>query len=541
MKIPAFIVAGTHSGCGKTTVTLGLMAALRARGYRVQPFKIGPDFIDPGHHARITGRASHNLDGWILDQRTNQEIFVRMQEDADVLVGEGVMGLFDGFSATDDVGSTAQMAKWLGLPVLLVVDARSMARSVAALVQGYTGFDPVLSFAGVLCNRVGSPGHARILQEALVAAGSPSCLGCLPRQEDLAMPSRHLGLYTADDMADDGDVLPALIQWIEDHVHVDSLLNMTGGRRLEDRGQKTEVRRQRSDVRSRMSDVRGQNSEIRGQRSEVRDQKSDVGGQKSEVRSQRSEIRRQRSEAGDEKTEVRSRRAGSGGGKSEDSWQGAKTDFHPKVRIGLARDRAFCFYYPENLRLLEQAGAELVPFSPLSDAHLPDNVQGIYLGGGYPELYADKLAANRSMREELKRFTARGGAVYAECGGFMYCMQSLEDVQGHTHPMLGLFPFRARMNARLRALGYREVQLRRDSLLGPAGTILRGHEFHYSSILEAQAEVERVYCLRGRKGGAETLEGYAAGNVLASYVHLHFASCPRAAQSLVRCCRASPG
>ncbi|MFO7875763.1 MAG: cobyrinate a,c-diamide synthase [Desulfovermiculus sp.] len=467
MNIPAFLIAGTHSGCGKTTVTLGLMAALKERGHSVQPFKIGPDFIDPGHHTRITGRPSHNLDGWMLDRNTNQEIFSRMQEGADILIGEGVMGLFDGFSATDEAGSTAQMAKWLGLPVLLVVDARSMARSVAALVQGYTRFDPELTFAGVLCNRVGSPGHARILEEALETAGCPPCLGCLPRQEDLAMPSRHLGLYTAEDMEGSQDILPALVQWIEENVQVDRLLDTTRGQGSEDRGQKP----------------------------------------------------------------------GSGEQRAEGRRQGAEQAFHGKVRIGLARDKAFCFYYPENLRLLEQAGAELVPFSPLADSKLPDNLQGLYLGGGYPELHARELAANRGLREEIVRYAAQGGPVYAECGGFMYLMQGLQDGQGNTFPLLGLFPFKARMHDRLRALGYREVEVRQATLLGPAGTVIRGHEFHYSSIADNLEKAHCVYSLRGRKGETVSCEGYTVHNVLASYVHLHFGSCPQVSENIVDFCR----
>ena len=523
MNIPAFLIAGTHSGCGKTTVTLGLMAALKQRGYRVQPFKVGPDFIDPGHHSRITGRFSHNLDGWMLDRATNQEIFSRMREGADVLAGEGVMGLFDGFSATDESGSTAKMAKWLGLPVLLVVDARSMARSVAALVQGFTRFDPELTFAGVLCNRVGSPGHARILEEALEVAGCPPCLGCLPRQEDLVMPSRHLGLYTAEDMEDSQDILPALIQWIEENVQMDRLLDVTRGQGSETRGQRTEDRRQRSETRGQRTEDRRQRSEDRGQRTEDRRKRSEDRGQKSGSREQRAEGRGQRAEGR--------------GQRAEDRRQGAEHFHQARVRIGLARDKAFCFYYPENLRLLEQTGAELVPFSPLADSKLPDNLQGLYLGGGYPELHARELAANNELREEIVRYAAQGGPVYAECGGFMYLMQGLEDGQGNTYPLLGLFPFKARMHDRLRALGYREVVVREATLLGPAGTVIRGHEFHYSSIADNPEKAHCVYSLRGRKGETGSCEGYTVHNVLASYVHLHFGSCPQAAENLVDFCR----
>ncbi|MFP4035066.1 MAG: cobyrinate a,c-diamide synthase, partial [Desulfovermiculus sp.] len=265
-------------------------------------------------------------------------------------------------------------------------------------------------------------------------------------------------------------------QWIEENVQMDRLLDMTRGRRSEIRGQRPEDRVQRSEVRSQRSEVRGQGSEVRGQRSEAR------------------------------------------------------------VRIGLARDKAFCFYYPENLRLLEQAGAELVPFSPLADSKLPDNLQGLYLGGGYPELHARELAANSKLREEIVRYAAQGGPVYAECGGFMYCMHSLEDMDKNTYPMLGLFSFRARMHDRLRALGYREVKVRDATLLGPPGTVIRGHEFHYSSIVEKPEEVRCVYSLRGRNGETVSCEGYAVYNVLASYVHLHFGSCPQAAENLVDFC-----
>ena len=457
--LSSFIIAGTHSGCGKTTVSLGLMAALTLRGYTVQPFKVGPDFIDPGHHTQITGRTSENLDGWMLDRETNHDLFRRMGQEADVIVGEGVMGLFDGFSGSDEAGSTAQMAKWLGVPVLLVVDARSMARSAAAMVHGYTSFDPDLRFAGVVLNRVGSPGHARMLRQALRAAGGPPCLGCLPRQENLSLPSRHLGLMTAEDAPASQTWIQALGHWVDEHVHCENLL---------------------ADTRMR------------------------------------------------------------GDGPQSQAWVQTGTRAHPrkqKVRIGVARDQAFCFYYPQNLRLLQQAGAELIFFSPIQDTDLPEDLGGIYLGGGYPELHAAALAGNRGLRSQMRGFAQGNGPMYAECGGFMYCMQDLIDVQGQRHSMLGLFPFQARMDIRLRALGYREVQVQADSLLGPAGISLRGHEFHYSSIEEETDQVEQMYTLSDRLGKAWRQGGYRVFNVLGSYVHLHFASNPQTADHFVHACR----
>jgi cobyrinic acid a,c-diamide synthase len=206
------------------------------------------------------------------------------------------------------------------------------------------------------------------------------------------------------------------------------------------------------------------------------------------------------------------------------------------VRLGVARDRAFCFYYPENLELLSQAGAELVPFSPLTDRDLPEDLHGLYLGGGYPELFAAQLADNQNLRRVLKERAAGGLPIYAECGGLMYLAQELEDLEGRRHPMAGVLPFRVRMLRRRRALGYREVSLTAAGLLGPAGTRARGHEFHYSEIVAVPADLPRLYRLTPRQGGEVQSEGYALHNVLASYVHLHFASNPAMARCLVRCC-----
>lgn len=451
IAVPVLAVAGTHSGSGKTTVALGLMAALKRRGLAVQGYKVGPDFIDPGHHRAVTGRASHNLDGWIMDQEANQALFLRGLQGAEAAVIEGVMGLFDGFSGNDESGSTAQMAKWLGIPVLLVVDARSMARSAAAVALGFSRFDVDLLLAGVVFNRVASEGHARMLMEAMESVPDVPVLGCLPREEDLAVPSRHLGLVTAEDLPPSGDRVERLALWIEDHLDLDSLLEDALG----------------------ISPARFEPEAPAGRR----------------------------------------------------------------VRIGIARDEAFCFYYEENLRLLEAAGAELVPFSPLRSSDLPEGLTGLYLGGGYPELHCETLSANRSVKKAIRAFSRSGRPVYAECGGFMYLMQATRDLQGRRHRMAGVFPMEATMEPRLRSLGYREITTQRESLLGPAGTTVRGHEFHYSQMARREGEpVEHIYRMATRSGQAGVEEGFLLNGVLGSYVHLHWGSNPQAAEAFVAAC-----
>jgi cobyrinic acid a,c-diamide synthase len=446
------VIAGTQSGVGKTTVTLGLLAALRRRGLAVQPFKVGPDFIDPGHHSRAAGRVSRNLDGWMLTREANLGLFRRQVRGADVAVVEGVMGLFDGYDGASDAGSTAQMAKWLGLPVLLVVDARAMARSVAALVQGFVGFDPDLSLAGVVFNRIGSATHLKYLQQALASVKGVRCFGGLPRDQELAIPERHLGLATAEDYPLEEAYLQHLADWVEKHLDLEGLLQALPPL-----------------------------------------------------------------------------------APAEEPEPAAAA---PTVRLGVAQDRAFCFYYPENLELLAAAGAELVFFSPLHDRQLPVDLHGIYLGGGYPELAAQELSANESMQNAVREAAAAGIPIYAECGGLMYLAREIRDLEGRAHPMAGVLPFTVRMLPRLKALGYREVTLSAPGLLGPPGTTARGHEFHYSEIVGEPDHVLRLYRLTPRRGGTAVSEGYSISNVLASYVHLHFGSNPEVARNLVASCRA---
>jgi cobyrinic acid a,c-diamide synthase len=450
------VVAGTQSGAGKTTITLGFMAALKRRGLRVAPFKVGPDFIDPGHHTALTGTISRNLDGWMLDRETNRATFGKAVQEADIAVVEGVMGLYDGYDGRSEAGSTAQMAKWLGLPVILVVGARSMARSAAALVQGFENFDPEVNFAGVVFNHLGSDRHMAYLEEAMDGHVTTPCLGGLVRDSVAAIPERHLGLLTAEDHRLSEAQIQALADAVEAGVDLDRLLAGLPEMALD----------------------------------APFDLPLQPGGQAS-----------------------------------------------ARVRIAVARDRAFCFYYPENLELLENAGAEIVPFSPLSETLLPADIDGIYFGGGYPELHAAPLAANTGLLQAVKKASRAGMPIYGECGGFIYLCREIVDGEGVAHRMADCFPFKSRMLGRLKSLGYREVHLAQTTLLGPAGTRLRGHEFHYSET-EIDPGWQGIYRVSDRQGRPKAKEGFVTHQTLGSYYHLHFGSQPAAAKHFVAACRA---
>ncbi len=448
------VIAGAASGAGKTTLSLALMAAFKARGLVVQGFKVGPDFIDPGHHALVTGRPSHNLDGWMLTRRENLELFRRRAAGADLALVEGVMGLYDGFHPQEETGSTAEMAKWLGLPVLLCVGARSLARSLAALARGYAGFDPGLKWAGLVANQVGGPRHVQILAQAMELVPEMPFLGGLVRRPDIAMPERHLGLVTAQDAGLGAGQVARLVEWVEQGLDLEALWRGLPELELEPPPPAPAPRGE-------------------------------------------------------------------------------------AVRLAVARDRAFCFYYEENLHRLQQAGAELVFFSPLADSALPPGSRGLYLGGGYPELWARELAENSHLLRQIKEVAERGMPIYAECGGMMYLGRHLQDQQGRRWPLVGWLPLEFGMLPRLCSLGYREVVFTRDTPLGPAGTRARGHEFHYSEI---QGQDERGAChsayrVRGSRGPVEQTHGFVRANTLASYVHLHFASNPDLAPALVQRCR----
>jgi cobyrinic acid a,c-diamide synthase len=422
---------------------------------------VGPDFIDPGHHGKVAGKTSVNLDSWMLTKAYNKALFAKNSKGMEVAVVEGVMGLFDGYDALSETGSTAQMAKWLGLPVLLIVSAKGKARSAAAIVKGFETFDPDLKIAGVIFSQTGSQRHYEYLRDAVEQNCKTPCLGFMPRNEKIIMPERHLGLMTADELAVSPEVLSILTAMVEDNIDMDGLLNGLPEKQLHIEG---------------------------------------------------------------------------------DILPPVKKSSPPTIAV--ARDKAFCFYYKDNIDALKKAGAKIITFSPLEDEQLPlgidGGIDGIYLGGGYPEIFAKGLSSKKKLMDQIKELSLSGMPIYGECGGFMYlCRQVSGMDRENSHGMTGCFDFSVHMSKRLRSLGYREITLLSDTVIGKKGDVIRGHEFHYSALKDEGSEnyeVKNVYQVTSRAGQDILLKGYQRDNTLGSYLHIHFGSNPSCAQTFVENC-----
>jgi len=446
-------IAAPHSGSGKTTFTMGLLSALRRRGFSVQPFKIGPDFIDPSYHTAICHRASRNLDTWMCEDSTVLEIFTRSARDTDISIIEGVMGLFDGFGPNEERGSTAHVAKLLASPVVLVIDAQRMATSAAAVAFGLQQFDQAVNIAGVVFNNVGGKGHYDWLRQVLEIRTGIKSFGYLRHDARFTLPERHLGLVPAAEAGVKPTLLEHLGAEFEQHIDLDGIIAAA---------------RTAPTINKGTSDVfRSRNQE-------------------------------------------------------------------KAVRIGVARDEALNFYYQENLDLLECLGSDTVSFSVLNDGALPRNLQGIYLGGGFPEVFAGRLSANHSMRDSIRDFFAAGGVIYAECGGLMLLCEALIDFGGCRHEMIGLVPATSVMRRDKLSLGYVNVEPLQNTVIAHVGEGYRAQTFHYS-VLE---DVRFQPVLKLKHGSNASFDGYASGNLLATYVHAHFAAQPKLAQRFVERCRA---
>lgn len=432
------LIAAASSGAGKTTVTIGIMQALKKRGLAVQPFKVGPDYIDTNYHQAITGVASINLDSFLIDDdEMLASLFQKHGESADISVIEGVMGLFDGLGTDRDNASTSFIAKCTKTPVILVVDGKAISTSAAAIVDGFNRFDPELKIAGVIINRVASENHFSLIKGAIERYTDVPVLGYLPKNAEVALPERHLGLVPQEEMTERETKWELLSDLITTHMDLDKLLEIS----------KSSENLSTSKAQMQVADFSG-------------------------------------------------------------------------LRVAYALDAAFHFYYQDNLDLIHSTGAELIPFSPLEDNEVPE-ADFIYIGGGFPEIFAKQLHDNKSMRNSILTAHEKGIPIYAECGGLMYLGSSLE-MEGKEYEMVGVFNGISKMTTRLRKFGYCIAEPLEETLIGQKGMPIRGHEFHHSVFETTETACMKLSKKRDGEIVKEWRGGYQKGNTFASYLHIHF-------------------
>lgn len=445
------VIAGTGSGVGKTTCTIGIMAALQQKGYTVQGFKCGPDYIDPSYHTAVTGRFSRNLDSWMFEHQTVREMVARASKGADISIIEGVMGFYDGKSPLENTGSTAEISMITDSPVVLIVNCASMARSAAAIVKGFQALATGPNIVGVIANQVGSPSHFNIVKAAIEQECNVPVIGYLKREQDIDIPSRHLGLIPAIERGELDSFFEKLGNLISETIDVDQLFKLA------------------------------KTTEIMEEPTGLFEQREDQG-----------------------------------------------------VYIAVAKDAAFNFYYQENLELLEANGAKLLYFSPLNGEEVPVKADGLYLGGGFPEEFAEELAGQERSKQSIYHAIQSGIPTLAECGGFMYLTESITNTEGQEYPMVGLIPGKVTMQKKLAALGYREIFGTEGNFLITPELQAKGHEFHYSTY-EREEGSPHAYETKGRFGKKQ--EGYLKGNLVAGYTHFHFASNPELVRRWIQACK----
>lgn len=441
-RIPRIAVAAIQGRSGKTTFTIGLLKALRDRGLKVQPFKKGPDFIDPSWAAYASGITSRNLDAFMMHDDEILHTFCQGSRGKDLSVIEGAMGIFDGLDV-DGSNSTAEMAYLLKTPVVLVVSGQRITRSVAALINGVKSFDPRITICGVVLNQVARPRHLNIMTQSIEKYCDVPILGALPKSKDIEIPDRHLGLIPAGEQEALQQRIERLGNMVSDHVNLDLLLELASATPA-----------------------------------------------------------------------------------LEDPIEAAKPiEIADRPRIGVFRDKAFSFYYPENLEALEKAGADLVFINGMTDAHLPD-VQGLYIGGGFPEVMAKELTDNKSLRGEVRDFCQAGYPVYAECGGLMYLTQGIE-TEGDYYEMAGVFSGKVHMERKSQGHGYTIQSVLPGNPFFAEGTEIRGHEFHHSRLIDGPVLSKESFGFRTLRGHGITqidkflYDGLVYKNTFACYHHLH--------------------
>ncbi len=441
VDIPRILIAGVRSKIGKTMIAIGLMRALRNRGFVVQPYKVGPDFIDPIYHYYASGRYSRNLDDFMFDPPSLLETFERNFKGADIAVIEGKTGLYDSHNGFDERGSTASVAKIIKSPVVLVADAERMNRSLAAILMGYRVFDRDVNIRGAILNRVGNPRHAEKVKMAAEVLAGFEVLGVIPRRSDIDMPYRHLGLVPAHEREKIDELMDRIAEIVERFVNVERILEIAYSAESLDPVVEDPIF---------LKEI-------------------------------------------------------------------------PRVTVGVIRDKPFCFYYQDNVDAIS-AKAKVVVIDSTRDRRLPD-VDALYIGGGFPEVFAEELERNSKLREEIYEFCDSGAPVYAECGGLMYLGKSIISGKDE-YEMVGFLPYKTEMHKRFQGLGYCVYKVLRDNIVSERGDRVIGHEFHYSKLipikkLEFAYSVERGWGVDGKR------DGVVLKNTMASYIHIHVHSYPK--------------
>ncbi|HHT62239.1 MAG: cobyrinate a,c-diamide synthase [Bacillota bacterium] len=465
VDIPRLVIGAPASGSGKTTFSMGLMAAFCRQGFKVQPFKVGPDYIDPAFHTAITGRNSINLDSWMLSDTYIKEMFERYAQEADLSIVEGVMGLYDGYGDDPLKGSTAGIAGLLQAPVILVMTVDAMAASAAAVVYGLKEFGRV-NVAGVVINKASSYNHYLMVKRGIEKYTGVKVVGYLPKTGNIQLKSRHLGLVQSSETENLSGIIDSLADLIKENVNLEMILAMA-----------REAPQWEASSKGDMSNHYGSCNFLR------------------------------------EKYPSRG----------------------PKIAV--AWDHAFSFYYYENLEILKGLGADLAFFSPMRDEVLPEDINGLYIGGGYPEVFAKELSANISLMQDIREKADKGLPIYAECGGYMYLNKCFKNEEGEVYPFVGIFDGEAVMTKRLQNFGYLELEGLKNTLLFKKGERIRAHEFHKSLVLRNDDD----YCIMGEKKVNEETVRWQCGrkykNVFGMYPHIYFPANLNFALNFVKTCQ----
>ncbi|MDA8227110.1 MAG: hydrogenobyrinic acid a,c-diamide synthase (glutamine-hydrolyzing) [Desulfitobacterium hafniense] len=454
-NVTRLIIGAPQGRSGKTTFTLGLLRALSRQGKSVQPFKKGPDYIDPSWHTAAAGRTCRNLDSFFMNKEEICRSLLDSSQEEGISIIEGAMGLFDGLDL-EGSSSTAEIAKITKSPVLLVVDATRMTRSIAAMVMGYQNFDPDVKICGVILNKVARARHERLARESIEHFCKIPVVGAIPKDAMLTIPDRHLGLVTNGEMNENEELLDYLADVISKHVDLDRVCQ------LAEEAPELSI-------------------------------------------PQRINI---------------------------SSLPGYMLKTNPKLRVGVIKDKSFSFYYPENLEALENLGAEIVIFSSIEDSTLPKDLDALYIGGGFPEVFAAEIEKNTTLRQEIRIAAENGLPIYAECGGLMYLGRTIK-VNDSVYDMVGLLPFDTQMESKPQGHGYTIMEVSSGNAMFKPGTIIRGHEFHNSRIINIASDVVYAYRVKRGHGFDGEHDGICYKNVVAAYNHIHASGCPEWAENFL--------